>query len=218
MAQATASSTTVKDATGVTKTLSQLTDPNNSSYLAPKVFADESLNIQPTYFTGASQITPAATPGVVVEIKGSAYAKWFEGAMKQIRYQIAGSETALNEDEARLLHELYDEGTTQANYTDEVMGQFSGGMKSAWDKVIGILGYPMLVAERFNRSSLALAAFKAARAGQINNPKTLEALGLSEGQAATYEQAKNFAEGIVLDAHFASSLLCLFLHHIRILL
>lgn len=72
MAQATASSTTVKDATGVTKTLSQLTDPNNSSYLAPKVFADESLNIQPTYFTGASQITPAATPGVVVEIKGSA--------------------------------------------------------------------------------------------------------------------------------------------------
>jgi len=72
MAQATASSTTVKDATGVTKTLSQLTDPNNSSYLAPKVFADESLNATSHYSTGATQVTPAATPSVVVEVKGSA--------------------------------------------------------------------------------------------------------------------------------------------------
>lgn len=72
MAQGTVSSLTVKDSTGSTATLSEVTDPTNSSRLAPKVFADESLNITPTYMTGASQITPAATPGVVVEIKGSA--------------------------------------------------------------------------------------------------------------------------------------------------
>ena len=57
MAQATASSTTVKDATGVTKTLSQVTDPNNSSYLAPKVLVDESLNTKATYAVGASLFT-----------------------------------------------------------------------------------------------------------------------------------------------------------------
>ena len=72
MAQATASSTTVKDATGVTKTLSQVTDPNNSSYLAPKVMVDESLNTKATYAVGASLFTLPATPTDVVEIKGSA--------------------------------------------------------------------------------------------------------------------------------------------------
>ena len=72
MAQGTLSNITVKDSTGATTTMGVVTDPNNSSAKVSKVFADDSLNIQPTYMTGASQVTPAATPGVVVEIKGSA--------------------------------------------------------------------------------------------------------------------------------------------------
>jgi hypothetical protein len=72
MAIGTISNTTIKDATGTTKTLTQVTDPNNSSYLAPRVFVDPSLNIVGHYSTGATQVTPAATPGLIIELKGSA--------------------------------------------------------------------------------------------------------------------------------------------------
>lgn len=72
MAKSTVSSVTVKDSTGTTKTMTEVTDPSNSDALAPKVFVDDALNPSSIYSTGASQITAAATPGVVVEIKGSA--------------------------------------------------------------------------------------------------------------------------------------------------
>jgi len=72
MATGAVSSLAVKDKDASTKTLSKITDPNNSSYLVPKVVEDDALRIKSTFATGALGVTPAATPGVVVEIKGSA--------------------------------------------------------------------------------------------------------------------------------------------------
>jgi len=72
MATGAVSSLVVKDATATSKTLSKLTDPNNSSYLVPKVVEDDALRIKGTYATGANSFTLPATPSDVVEIKGSA--------------------------------------------------------------------------------------------------------------------------------------------------
>ena len=56
------------------------------------------------------------------------------------------------------------------------------------------------MAERFNRGSLALAAFRAARDGKLK-AAARKRYGV-EGGKATYEQAKAFAEEIVRDSHF----------------
>jgi hypothetical protein len=72
MAQATLSTLTVKDSTATTKTMSKVTDPNNSSYLVPKVMVDESLITKGTYSAGALLLALPATPTDVIQIKGSA--------------------------------------------------------------------------------------------------------------------------------------------------
>jgi hypothetical protein len=72
MAQATQSSLAVKDASAVTQTRSEMTDPNNSSYLVPKVFPDESVNIKATYRYSSTGNTLAATPTDVLTLVGSA--------------------------------------------------------------------------------------------------------------------------------------------------
>ena len=132
---------------------------------------------------------------------GGGYMKWIKGAGKQLNAYYRRQKN-LSDDQLKLLNELLEEGTTQANYIEEVMGQFAGGPKSAWNKLVKFLGIPMMVAEKFNRASLALAAFDAATAGKITNKETLKALGLKKGEKASYRQAKEFAQNIVDDAHF----------------
>ena len=60
----------------------------------------------------------------------------------------------------------------------------------------------MEISERYNRLSLGLAAFRAAREGTITNAKTLNSLNLTKGENAGYEMAKAFAEDVVKDSHF----------------
>lgn len=106
------------------------------------------------------------------------------------------------EDEKRLLTEMFEEGKTHANFLNEVQGQISANAFGFLNKAMKALGWPMAVAERFNRGSIALAAFRVASDGKINNKDTLKRYGLKLGEKASYEKAKKFAEEIVDDAHF----------------
>ncbi|MGD9364582.1 MAG: PLxRFG domain-containing protein, partial [Desulfobacteraceae bacterium] len=108
----------------------------------------------------------------------------------------------LPEDEQRLLHELLEEGVTDSNFLTEVRGQIGSNVFSASNKVMRVLGWPMGFAEGLNRSTLALAAYRAAVSGKIQRPETLTELGLDKGDKAPYEIAKRFAETVVNDAHF----------------
>jgi hypothetical protein len=72
MATGAVSSITVKDYAATTKTFSKMTDPNNSSYLVPKVVEDDALRIKATFSTGANLFTLPAVPTDVIQIKGSA--------------------------------------------------------------------------------------------------------------------------------------------------
>jgi len=69
-----------------------------------------------------------------------------------------------------------------------------------WNKFTKALGLPMSEVERFNRASLALAAFRAARSGKLKQ-QAKEKYGV-RGEQANYDQAKEFATDVVRDAHF----------------
>ncbi|WP_051294904.1 PLxRFG domain-containing protein [Maridesulfovibrio bastinii] len=109
----------------------------------------------------------------------------------------------LKSDEQRLMNDMYKEGVITEAFLDEIKGQVSGMSGSRyWNQALKWLGVPMAVAERFNRAMLALAAYRAARNGQITRASTLKSLGLKRGEKASYEMAKKFAEIVVRDAHF----------------
>ena len=67
-----ATSVSVLDYAGATKTFSEVQDPNNSSYLCPKVIVDDSLRLKATFSCGGSSYAPYATPTDVITIIGSA--------------------------------------------------------------------------------------------------------------------------------------------------
>ena len=70
------------------------------------------------------------------------------------------------------------------------------------NKTMKVLGWPMAAAEGFNRSTLGLAAFRAATSGKIKNKATIERYGMAPDIKWGYEKAKEFAEEIVNDSHF----------------
>ena len=107
----------------------------------------------------------------------------------------------LTPDEVDLLNELYHKGITQAQQLKEVQGQIAGPAGAAVNNIASAAGIFMGISERFNRTSLALSAYRLARDGKIDNPKTLKKLGLEKRQNADYETAMKFAKDIVEDAH-----------------
>lgn len=144
-------------------------------------------------------------PRLQMDVEGGARA-YIDGAQKQIVNQyarrFAGDKgKGLSEEEARLIQDLYGDALITDAYMEEVRGQVTGGPSTRlWNKLMKVMGYPMSVAERFNRGSLALAAFRAARDGKLK-AAARKRYGV-EGGKATYEQAKAFAEEIVRDSHF----------------
>jgi N12 class adenine-specific DNA methylase len=122
---------------------------------------------------------------------GGSLVKVMRGVMSEIRAQATHNKN-LPEDEIRLLHELYQEGITNSNFLNEVRGQLGLDTATVFNKTLRIMGLPMEVAERFNRCSLALAAYRAARDGQVKR----------FSGPVNYSVAKEFAETIVEDAHF----------------
>lgn len=144
-------------------------------------------------------------PRLQMDVEGGARA-YLDGAQKQIVNQYARRFTGdkgkgLSEEEARLIQDLYGDALITDAYMEEVRGQVTGGPSTRlWNKLMKVMGYPMSVAERFNRGSLALAAFRAARDGKMK-AAARKRYGV-EGEKATYEQANAFAEEIVRDSHF----------------
>ncbi len=149
--------------------------------------------VMKTAAVNATQNIVSGAPTLGLWTKGSSHVRIFDAAMRSV---VKGR---LSEDEQRLVKELHENGLTQANLIREVQGRVSGKFGSVGNRVISALGWPMAAAERFNRVSLALAAYRAARSGALND-KALSEFGVVG--KADYEQAKAFAESIVRDAHF----------------
>ncbi|WP_297215415.1 PLxRFG domain-containing protein [uncultured Desulfovibrio sp.] len=133
-------------------------------------------------------------------------ARWLKSAMDTIglSYSGKGMEGArkLTTEEAAMLQELYGNSVITDAYMEEVRGQVSASPTlRMWERFTRLLGWPMSKVEIFNRASLALAAYRAAKAGAFK-AHALKTFGLHEGQKMTHEQARDFAAMLVRDTHF----------------
>lgn len=152
-----------------------------------------------TAMVNLTQNIVVGIPRLQMDVTGGAGA-WIRGAHKAIAHRVTGSRSGLlAEEEARLLHELDGENVITDAYMEEIRGQLGSTPRNLWNRFTKVLGWPMSEVERFNRASLALAAFRAARAGQMK-PHARVKYGV-RGKAS-YEQAKSFAADVVKDAHF----------------
>lgn len=152
-----------------------------------------------TAFVNATQNLVVGVPRLQMDVMGGGR-EWLAGAQSALVDRVTGNKgRGLSDDEARLVHELGGEKVITDAYMEEVRGQLGNTPRNLWNKFTSVLGWPMSEVERFNRASLALAAFRAARSGKLK-ARAREKYGV-KGKAS-YEQAKAFASDVVRDAHF----------------
>ncbi|WP_459933393.1 PLxRFG domain-containing protein [Fundidesulfovibrio butyratiphilus] len=140
----------------------------------------------------------------------SAASRYFWTTAKDLltfaRYAMTGrldKAKGLTPDEAAFLREAYASGHTQAAFVEDMQLRVADSARAkAMQKIMQVAGWPMAVTERFNRATLALAAYRAAREGKVINKQTLAKFDMSAGHPATHEQASAFARMVTDDAHF----------------
>ena len=133
-------------------------------------------------------------------------ALWIKAAMDTLGLRFSGrgisGAKALKADELRMLEELYGAGVIADAHMDEIRGQMARSPAlRMWEKIVRIMGMPMSIVEHFNRASLALAAYRAARAGRLST-SACRRLGVREGERLNHDMARDFADMLVRDTHF----------------
>lgn len=160
-------------------------------------FKTAAVNLTQNLITGYPRL------GVELGFKHAA-TSFIRDAGKALCHQISdGKAKSITPEEKAFLQDYYDRGITRDNFMREMMGDMTGGrMSYAWRQFSRAMAFPMSVAERFNRTSLALAAYRAARAGKVVNKETLERFGYQQGQKFDEQAARDFAAGLVADSHY----------------
>ena len=160
-----------------------------------------------TAAVNATQNLIVGVPRLQQEVSGGG-ALWLRAAMDSIGLRFSGKGISgaavkrLTPDEMRMLEELYGAGVIADAHMDEIRGQIARSPAlRAWERTVRLLGMPMSIVEHFNRASLALAAYRAARAGRLS-ATARRRLGVPEGRTLSHEEAVAFADGLVRDAHF----------------
>lgn len=158
-----------------------------------------------TAVVNATQNVIIGVPRLQMYVTGGG-AQWIKGAMDTIGLKYTGTGVRgarnLTADEESMLQELYGNGVINAAYMDELQGQLtSSPVLKGWRRFIAVLGKPMAMVERFNRASLALAAYRAAKAGAFR-ASALQEFGLKDGEKMNHEQARDFAAMLVRDSHY----------------
>lgn len=148
----------------------------------------------------------AGVPRLSIETGLTSASYEWTRAMKDIRLSVTergiANKKNLTADEHRFLKDMFREGWGQSQFIREVSAQVGGAGSQIWQKTVRYMGLPMEIAERYNRLSIGLAAFRAARDGKITNKNTLAEFKIRPGEKAGFDAAKSFAEGVVTDAHF----------------
>jgi predicted ABC-type ATPase len=163
----------------------------------------------PTAALNLTQNIISGIPVLSMHTSGAA-GRYFWTTAKDIvtfsKYALTGrmeKAKGMTPDEAAFLKEAYASGHTQAAFVEDMQLRVADSFGSkAIQRIMQVAGYPMAVTERFNRATLALAAYRAAKDGKIVNKKTLKKFGLAAGQKADAETAGQFARMVTDDAHF----------------
>lgn len=162
------------------------------------------INIK-TAVVNSTQNLIVGVPRLQQEVTGGG-ALWIKAAMDTLGLRFSGrgisGAKALKADELRMLEELYGAGVIADAHMDEIRGQMARSPAlRMWEKIVRIMGMPMSIVEHFNRASLALAAYRAARAGRLST-SACRRLGVREGERLNHDMARDFADMLVRDTHF----------------
>ncbi|MBR5883363.1 MAG: PLxRFG domain-containing protein [Mailhella sp.] len=139
---------------------------------------------------------------------GKAYGKILSGSRDAVvdwaSKREAGQESKkLTKAEASFLDDFQKHGEALARKTMELTGMQDRSWTSTWyGKLAEWAGKPIEYAEKFNRLSLALAAYRAAKAGDVKNESTLAEYGEEKGKPWSEANARKFAREVVNEAHF----------------
>lgn len=139
---------------------------------------------------------------------GKAYGKVLSGSHDAVvdwaSKREAGQESKnLTRAEAAFLDDFQKHGEALARKTMELTGMQDRSWASTWyGKLAEWAGKPIEYAEKFNRLSLALAAYRAAKAGDVTNESTLAEYGEEKGKPWSEASARKFAREVVNEAHF----------------
>ena len=119
-------------------------------------FKTAAVNLTQNLITGYPRL------GVELGFKHAA-TSFIRDAGKALCHQLSdGKAKSITPEEKAFLQDFYDRGITRDNFMREMMGDLTGGrMSYAWRQFSRIMAWPMSAAERFNRTSLALAAYRA---------------------------------------------------------
>lgn len=160
-----------------------------------------------TAAVNATQNFIVGVPRLQQEVSGGG-ALWLRAAMDTLGLRFSGRGLSgggvkkLTPDEARMLEDLYGAGVIADAHMDEIRGQMARSPAlRAWERFVRVLGMPMSIVEHYNRASLALAAYRAARAGRLSG-KACRRLGVNAGERLSHDAARDFADTLVRDAHF----------------
>ncbi|TVM30255.1 PLxRFG domain-containing protein [Oceanidesulfovibrio marinus] len=127
----------------------------------------------------------------------------FGGSAAAIRKMITNQKgTHLSADELSMLKDLHERGELDSQFMNEVLGSTRSRAGKLVGTVLKVGGWPMEVTEKFNRSSMALSAYRAARKGKIKRAETLKKFGYKLGQKWNHEDAMKFADEITIDTNF----------------
>ena len=162
------------------------------------------INIK-TAVVNSTQNLIVGVPRLQQEVTGGG-ALWLKAAMDTLGLRFSGrgisGAKALKADELRMLEELYGAGVIADAHMDEIRGQMARSPAlRMWERLVRVLGMPMSIVEHFNRASLALAAYRAARAGRLST-SACQRLGVREGERLNHDMARDFADMLVRDTHF----------------
>ena len=158
-----------------------------------------------TAVVNSTQNLIVGVPRLQQEVTGGG-ALWLKAAMDPLGLRFSGrgisGAKALKADELRMLEELYGAGVIADAHMDEIRGQMARSPAlRMWERLVRVLGMPMSIVEHFNRASLALAAYRAARAGRLST-SACRRLGVREGERLNHDMARDFADMLVRDTHF----------------
>lgn len=158
-----------------------------------------------TAVVNSTQNLIVGVPRLQQEVTGGG-ALWLKAAMDTLGLRFSGKGIAgakkLTADELRMLEELYGAGVIADAHMDEIRGQMARSPAlRMWERLVRVLGLPMSIVEHFNRASLALAAYRAARAGRLST-SACRRLGIREGEKLSHDAARDFADMLVRDTHF----------------
>jgi len=151
-------------------------------------------------------ITGIPALGMYVKYSEKSYFDALKDITTLVRYSLTGKaegyrkESGLTRDEWTMIQKLYAQGDLQDQYFRSFQAEMQGKVSRAWHKAVTFMGIPMTVTERFNRASLALAAYRSAKKGHITDSAWTTKVGT--GASFNEDQAIEFCKMIVNKAHF----------------